>query len=104
MGKFRENFSKRRLFRADVVLHSACGECIADYQLCIRDRKSRPVRSRDGSRRRGATRIKSSQVSVTVSAGLAARSPDLPDAEAVLKAADKSLYRAKRAGRNRVVY
>ncbi len=82
----------------------AVRECIAEYQLCIRDRKSRPTRSRDGSRRRGATRLKSSQVSVTVSAGLAARSPDLPDAEAVLKAADKSLYRAKRAGRNRVVY
>jgi diguanylate cyclase (GGDEF)-like protein len=82
----------------------AVRECIANYQLCIRDRKSRPSRSRAGSRRRGATRIKSSQVSVTVSAGLAARSPELPDAEAVLKAADKRLYRAKRAGRNRVVY
>lgn len=82
----------------------AVRECIAQYQLCIRDRNSRPVRRRDGSRRRGATSLKSSQVSVTVSAGLAARSPDLPDAEAVLKAADKRLYRAKRAGRNRVVY
>lgn len=94
----------RRSAEDSAAALEAVRECIADYQLCIRDRKSRPVRGKDGSRRRGATRVKSSQVSVTVSAGLAARGPDYPDADSVLKAADKSLYRAKRAGRNRVVY
>ena len=37
-----------------------------------------------------------------VSIGVAERSEKAPDPEAVLKAADKALYRAKKAGRNRV--
>lgn len=41
-------------------------------------------------------------VSVTVSMGLAEPSPDAPDPRAVLKAADKALYKAKQDGRNRV--
>ena len=77
-------------------------EEIADYRMSIRDRKLRPVRSSDGARRRGATRLGGSKVAITVSAGVAARCDEQPDAEAVVIAADKLLYRAKKAGRNRV--
>lgn len=77
-------------------------EEIADYRMSIRDKNLRPVRSKEGSRRRGATRIKRDQVSVTISAGLAARDSSNPDAESVIAAADRFLYKAKRAGRNRV--
>lgn len=79
-------------------------EQIAEYRMSLRNKTLRPVRSRQGAKRRGATRVNNSQVSVTVSAGLAERSEAAPDAESVIAAADKQLYRAKRAGRNRVVY
>jgi hypothetical protein len=42
------------------------------------------------------------QVAVTVSIGAAHRSRFHPTPEAVVKAADEALYRAKRMGRNRV--
>lgn len=77
---------------------------IANYNMSIRERDLRPVRAKDGVRKRGATRLGSDQVSVTISAGLAARSAEFADAEAVIAAADKKLYQAKKAGRNRVAY
>ena len=42
------------------------------------------------------------KLSVTVSMGVADRSDDHPTAEAVVKAADEAMYRAKKNGRNRV--
>ena len=82
----------------------AVREEIAHYEMSLRDRNLRPVRSRDGSRRRGATRLGSSHVAVTISAGVAERGEDFVDVEAVISAADKKLYKAKRAGRNRLAY
>jgi diguanylate cyclase (GGDEF)-like protein len=79
-------------------------EEIANYSMSIRNRSLRPARAREGSKRRGATRLGSNQVSVTVSAGVAARSDVNPDAEAVVSKADKMLYKAKKAGRNRVAH
>jgi diguanylate cyclase (GGDEF)-like protein len=79
-------------------------EQIATYIMSIRNRDLRPVRSKEGSRKRGATRLGSNQVSVTISAGIAARSAEHPDAQAVIAAADKKLYQAKKAGRNRLAY
>ena len=79
-------------------------EEIATYTMSIRNRNLRPVRAKEGSRKRGATRLGSNQVSVTISAGLAARSAEHPDADAVIAAADKKLYQAKKAGRNRLAY
>lgn len=77
---------------------------IADYKMSIRDRRSRPQRSKDGAKRRGATRVGTDEVSVTISAGIAARDDDYPDAEAVILAADSKLYKAKKSGRNRVIF
>ena len=79
-------------------------EQIASYKMSIRDRDLRPRRSRDGSKRRGATRLNSSHASVTISAGLAGRSEDHPVADMVIVAADEKLYRAKKDGRNRLAY
>ena len=79
-------------------------EQIADYRMSIRNRTLRPVRSRDGARKRGATRLGSSHVVVTISAGVAERSEDCPKPDEVVMNADKMLYRAKKAGRNRVVF
>jgi diguanylate cyclase (GGDEF)-like protein len=73
---------------------------IEGYRMAIRA-PGRPRRKRAGRRRRSG---KPSQqtVSVTVSIGVAERSERNDYPEAVIKAADKALYRAKRGGRNRV--
>jgi len=79
-------------------------EEIANYSMLIRNRSLRPARAREGSKRRGATRLGSDRVSVTISGGVAARSNENPDSDTVLAAADKMLYKAKKAGRNRIVH
>jgi diguanylate cyclase len=42
-------------------------------------------------------------IGVTISVGVATLGPELPDAQALLRAADAALYEAKHRGRNRVV-
>lgn len=78
----------------------AVRQTIADYKMLIRG-KNRPEDDQQGRKIRHGAGGKS--VSVTVSMGVADRlnSSDAP--EDVIKAADKSLYAAKKAGRNRVV-
>ncbi len=61
--------------------------------------RSTPARRRSTSKQTGD----SSEVSVTISIGLAARSESERTSADVLKAADKALYAAKSKGRNRVV-
>ena len=79
-------------------------EAIADYRMTIRDSGARPVRAKDGERKRGsmATRLNRGTVNVTISIGLAERSDSALTPEDVVKAADKQLYRAKKSGRNRL--
>ena len=48
--------------------------------------------------------VKPKQVQVTMSAGLAARSEQKRQVAEVLQAADQALYKAKRAGRNKVIH
>lgn len=81
-------------------------ESIADYRMALRDRGKRPTASREGARKRGgmATKFGPNTVAVTVSLGLAERSEENFSADEVIKAADQALYRAKRAGRNRLKY
>ncbi len=84
----------------------AVRNAIADYTMTLRDKGQRPEHSREGARkrRRMATRVSGSNVSVTISVGLAQRSDTHNDPEEVIKAADKMLYKAKQAGRNRLCY
>lgn len=79
-------------------------ERIAGYKMSIRNKQQRPVKVKEGSRKRGATRMNGKHVSVTVSAGVAARNDSNPSPEDVLLAADSKLYRAKKAGRNKVIF
>jgi diguanylate cyclase (GGDEF)-like protein len=67
------------------------------------------VRGKDrrrGRRKKGGSGKSSDQkeVKVTVSIGIASPDEELTDPEKVLKAADKSLYKAKKGGRNRVAW
>ena len=73
---------------------------IADYKMALRA-SDRPPRPNSANRTRGAFRAAKS-VSVTISIGVAERTEKLATPDAVVKAADKALYRAKKMGRNQV--
>ncbi|MBI1988851.1 MAG: GGDEF domain-containing protein [Betaproteobacteria bacterium] len=73
---------------------------VADYRLALRA-AVRPQKTQPVKRQRGAFRASKSE-SVTISIGVAQRNGKLATPEAVINAADKALYRAKRGGRNQV--
>jgi diguanylate cyclase (GGDEF)-like protein len=75
-------------------------QAIANYDMVIRDKKHRPKASKQGEKRRGASR-RNSELRLTVSIGVAS-SDNSGHFEQVLKKADKALYRAKARGRNQV--
>lgn len=62
------------------------------------------VRGRNRPKRKGEKKVRGSdrQVPITISIGAAEPGEHARDPQAVIKAADKALYRAKKAGRNRV--
>jgi len=72
---------------------------IEHYRMAVRA-PGRPKQAEEGAKRRGE-RPAEKVLSVTVSIGVAAPSGGQTPRE-VLKAADEALYRAKKAGRNRV--
>ena len=71
-------------------------EAIASSGFTVREKK-RPGEKPD-KKRKGSDK----QVQITVSIGVAEKCGALRDPEAVIKAADKALYKAKKGGRNRV--
>ena len=73
---------------------------IEEYRLAIRS-DDRPKDSTQGEGKRGS-RSGSREVSVTISIGVAESGEDHGGSAAVMKAADKALYRAKSKGRNQV--
>lgn len=73
---------------------------IEEYRLAIRS-DDRPKDSKQGEGRRGS-RSSTSEVSVTISIGVAESGEEHGGSAAVMKAADKALYRAKNKGRNQV--
>jgi diguanylate cyclase (GGDEF)-like protein len=77
----------------------AIRDAIERYRMAVRA-SDRPKQAEQGTKRRGAG-MPEKVLSVTVSIGLARPSGEQTPRE-VLKAADEALYRAKRAGRNRV--
>ncbi len=86
--------------REDAIPHlEALRGTIEETSFTVRGRGRAKVKTKNKPRkpRRG------SRLAVTVSIGVAERNGRYATPEAVLKAADKALYRAKQAGRNRVV-
>lgn len=91
-------FRGRNRQRAERALEQM-RERIAGYPLRIRG-ANRPSGKGAGKRLRGRGGSKS--IRTTVSVGLASASREMRSPDQVLAAADRALYRAKRAGRNRV--
>ena len=76
---------------------------IEAYQMRLRDKPARPKADQVGQRRRGARGGRNSRpLRVTVSIGVAERGDALRAPDAVIKAADQALYKAKDGGRNQV--
>jgi diguanylate cyclase (GGDEF)-like protein len=73
---------------------------IERYRMALRG-DDRSKESEEGEKRRGAGALDKT-LSVTVSIGLAGPAADQRSPAEVVKAADRALYRAKQAGRNRV--
>ncbi|MEM1177444.1 MAG: GGDEF domain-containing protein [Acidobacteriota bacterium] len=74
---------------------------IASRPFVVRS-PARPARKpKDGAKAGGAKTIEKS-LKVTVSIGVAERSDKAPTPDTVMKAADRALYKSKKAGRNRV--
>ena len=76
----------------------ASRQAIANYDMVVRDKKQRPKKTKQGEKKRGASR-RNSDVRLTVSIGVAC-SDNITPFEQVLKSADRALYRAKAQGRN----
>jgi diguanylate cyclase (GGDEF)-like protein len=79
-----------------------------DRRANLRDggRRKEDKKSGEGRPRAAARKLQAesalSELSVTVSIGVAEPAPKAHEVEQVIQAADKALYRAKKAGRNRV--
>jgi diguanylate cyclase (GGDEF)-like protein len=103
----------------EVVPHlEALRTVIEESKFRVRATPDRRANLRDGGRRKedkkaGEGRLRAaarklpaesavSELSVTVSIGVAEPAPKAHEVEQVIQAADKALYRAKKAGRNRV--
>jgi len=80
-------------------------KCIQDYEMVIRDKKrpEDPGKRRNKLRERGSYRKADKKVSVTISIGAAKRKERGESPEDVLRQADQVLYKAKKAGRNKVM-
>jgi len=87
-----------RRVQGPVPLLEGLRQSIEASQFTIRG-ANRPTRK---PRRKDRPPGGKEQIGVTVSIGVALRSPLHPTPEAVVEAADEALYRAKRMGRNRV--
>lgn len=83
------------------VLMEALRQRLENLQFQLRARR-RP-RRRPANGAAGKARRQRPSLSVTVSVGVAEKTPRHQVAEDVITAADRALYRAKRSGRNRVV-
>ncbi len=75
---------------------------IEAYQMRLRDKPARPKADQVGLRRRGGRGRNARPLRVTVSIGVAERGETLRAPDAVIKAADQALYKAKDGGRNQV--
>lgn len=78
----------------------AIRQAVQDYEMAVRS-EERPTDPEAGSRLRGAS-LPQKSISVTISIGVADRQDIQVKPSSVVKAADEALYRAKKAGRNKV--
>lgn len=94
-------FPNRSLRDALPHLDAVCA-AMAATPFTVRG-KDRPDNKPDAPHTSDPTKAPATQVTITISIGAAEKSPRYEDWEAVMKASDQALYKAKQAGRNRVM-
>ena len=101
--EFTVVFAGKTPAQAETHLQALC-ESIESYRMVVRGRqRHRGIAAGKRARvRRGKNDPRHQSLSVTISIGYAARDPDRRLPDAVVKAADQALYRAKKKGRNRI--
>ena len=97
--EFSVLFADADINQAQTALE-AIRSSIETYKMAVRG-SDRPKAADEGAKRRGAATAEK-VLSVTVSIGLAEPTEKHRTPREVIKAADEALYRAKKAGRNRV--
>ncbi|MEN8197400.1 MAG: GGDEF domain-containing protein, partial [Pseudomonadota bacterium] len=75
---------------------------VADNPFTVRGPERRRKKPKKGHKKK-PSRARTKSIPVTISVGVAHRDDKHATPEAVIKAADQALYRAKKTGRNRVV-
>jgi len=94
----------RRLFRSRDIIGRIGGE---EFAILLPETTAEAALARAEKLRAGAQKLRfrgaAAELRVTASIGLTQLSPEERGIDAALSRADKALYAAKRAGRNRVV-
>ncbi len=94
-------FNRKSAAHAEPFLNDL-RQAIQDYTMIIRDR-NRTKSPGQGARQRNATRKPAATARITVSIGASERRGRRDSPENVMAQADAALYKAKNAGRNRVI-
>lgn len=97
--EFTVLFPNKSLQEARLFCDELCKN-VANSPFILRNKKRPKTKKENGKARRQQKQAQA--LKITISIGLAERSPDLVKAEEVIKQADKALYKAKNNGRNQV--
>ena len=95
--EFTVLFPNKNMSEAKMFCNELCKN-VENSPFMLRNKK-RPKNKEENSKRKQKDAI---PLKITISIGVAERTPELPTADDVIKQADKALYKAKNNGRNQV--
>lgn len=97
--EFTVLFPNKNLNEAELFCNELCKN-VENSPFMLRDKKRPKAKQQDQSKK--VKQPSATPLSITISIGLAERSPEYEKPDEVIKQADKALYKAKKNGRNQV--